>query len=510
MRIDRDDRRHVLRACFERAELTTGQLWRRYFALGGEAGPADVEAHLHGGPALPAVQADLLAHAVNERLDELTEPRRVGYFHPVRDARPASPLHRALLEVLDGMHLAPPERIAAVTAAAGRALDVEVTVHLVDHEQRHLHALGGDAGGPGLAVDATLGGQAFRRTETLPSEAADGPRLWVPLLDGVERMGVLEVRVGEVADLYDPGLREQCRQLASLVGRVAHAVAAYGDGLEAARRTRPRSAGAELVWQLLAPLTAGTERCTVAGLVEPAYDVAGDAFDYALSEATARLAVFDPAGPGQGVVTAAALAAYRSTRRNGGGLFAQANAVDDTVAELSGAQPASVAGVLAELDLDTGRLRYLTAGHPSPLVLRDGRVVRTLGATHRPPFGSGAMAVPAHLDTVAVTVEEEVLQPGDRLVLHTDGITGARDREGHRFGESRLADLLSREFAAGDPAPETVRRLVAAVLRHQGGALQDDAAVLLVHWDPTRRGGPAPGGRSPVAGTIGRPDGSVG
>lgn len=77
-----------------------------------------------------------------------------------------------------------------------------------------------------------------------------------------------------------------------------------------------------------------------------------------------------------------------------------------------------------------------------------------------------------------------MLQLGDWLVLHTDGITEARDAAGEFFGEERLVEFLEREAAADAPPPETVRRLVRAVLRHQDGVLQDDATVVLARWSP--------------------------
>jgi serine phosphatase RsbU (regulator of sigma subunit) len=56
------------------------------------------------------------------------------------------------------------------------------------------------------------------------------------------------------------------------------------------------SLAAEMQWQLLPPLTLVTPRVVIAGLLEPAYEVAGDAFDYALNGDTAHLAVIDPVG----------------------------------------------------------------------------------------------------------------------------------------------------------------------------------------------------------------------
>jgi serine/threonine protein phosphatase PrpC len=473
-----NEQRHALNVGYRRANLTLEQLWVRYFALGGDAGLVEVEAYLHGLMPLPGLQRDMLAHAVNERLDELTWQHRVPYSRTVRHRGPVEGPLAALVTLIDGMRLAPPERLPAVAAAAGRSLGVQVVIHLVDYEQRRLISLPaeGEPAREPLVVDTTLAGRAFRLVETLSGEAGGEARLWVPLLDGAERLGVLEVILDDVADLYDPVLRQECQWLSSLLGHLVVAVNHYGDLLDAARRQRPRTAAAELIWHLLPSLTAGTDRFVLAGLVEPSYEVGGDAFDYALSETTAHLAIFDAVGHSlaSGIVAATALAASRSTRRNGGSLFAQATAIDDAVIEAFGDRNHFITGVLAELDLASGRLRYIAAGHPCPLLMRDGKVVKTLTGGRRPLFG---------LATGDMAAAEEFLEPGDWLILHTDGITEARDEAGNFFGEARLIDFLRREAASSHPPPETVRRLVHAVLRHQHGILQDDASVLLAHWD---------------------------
>lgn len=60
---------------FEKTGLTVGELWLRYFALGGDAGQFELDAYLNGAIALPPLQHDMLAHAINERLDEIAAVR---------------------------------------------------------------------------------------------------------------------------------------------------------------------------------------------------------------------------------------------------------------------------------------------------------------------------------------------------------------------------------------------------------------------------------------------------
>jgi len=387
----------------------------------------------------------------------------------------------ALVELLDGMHLAPPERLPAVAAAAGRALDADVIVYLVDYQQHILCPLSG----PGvpereqLDVDTTLAGWAFRLVETLPSQAGGSHRLWVPLLDGVERLGVIEVvlheRAGRAAiDLRDPEVLRLCRWLSSMIGHLITVTGRYGDVLENVRLRRRRTPAAELLAGVMPPLTAGIDSFMLAGIVEPCYEVGGDAFDYALAEDTASLAIFDAVGHtlSSGLIASAAVGAYRSTRRGRDSLHEQATAIDRVIAE-SFRSGSFATGVLVELDLTNGRLQYVNAGHPPPHVLRGGKVVKPLTGGRRLPFGLGG---------AELTVGEESLQPDDWLVLHTDGITEALDHNGEVFGQARLFDFLQREAAAQYPPPETVRRLVKAVMSHQRDVLQDDATLLLARW----------------------------
>jgi serine phosphatase RsbU (regulator of sigma subunit) len=209
-------------------------------------------------------------------------------------------------------------------------------------------------------------------------------------------------------------------------------------------------------------------------MLEPAYEVAGDVFDYAINGDTAHVAIFDAMGHSlrASLIAAVAVASYRNCRRGSVGLEKTLTTMDQALNAEFGDESFATA-LLAELDLSSGQVRAIMAGHAAPLLLRQGRVVR--GDTPEPTLPLGLGADPA-------TVTEYALEPGDRLLLFTDGIVEARSEAGEFFGEQRLVELLSKEAAAGNASPETVRRLVRAVVEHQSRNLQDDATLLVVEW----------------------------
>jgi hypothetical protein len=436
-----EEQQSALRAAFELADLSLEQLWLRYFALGGSADLMEVDAHLSGLMGFPATERDMLAHAVNERLDELMAQRRAPYSRAIRLGAPSTGPLAALVGMLGAAGAAPPERLPSLAAAAGRTLGVEVAVHLIDHEQRSLVRLPtAYASTPErLGLDSTMAGRAFRTVQILSSDRAGVPRLWVPVLDGADRLGVLEVGLAAPGDLYDPALRQQCSWLASMLGHLIASMNTYGDELERPRRNQPLSPSAELIWQQLPPLTAATDAFVLAGMLEPSYDVGGDAFDYALSERRSRWASSTRWG------TASAPRSWPRPRwpataaPDGTPAGSSTSPGSSTTSSLLLPSSAFVTGVLAELDVESGRLRYVNAGHPPPLLLREGRWSRNW------PGDGGC---PSARDR-GPDVGEEVLEPGDWLALYTDGITEARDAAGAWFGEARLVDFLTRAIAPG-------------------------------------------------------------
>ncbi|MEA5360986.1 serine/threonine-protein phosphatase [Amycolatopsis sp., V23-08] len=429
-------------ACFRRSRLTLEQLWTRYFALGGAQTRLDVDAYLHGLVPLPRIDRDMLAHAVNERLDELSGPRRAPYSRPLPATKPEHGPLRALVDLLEGTHLAPPERLPSVVARAGRALDLRIRVYLADYDQRLLVPLPSAGSGP-LDIETTVAGDVFRRAGT----AVESGVLWTVLLDGVERLGVLEIEPTAGTDPEDPVLRQQSDWLATLIGHLVTVMTQYGDGLDVQRRQQHRDSPAELLWQALPPLTGATEAVVVGASVRPAYELCATAFDYALSEHRAHLALFDaePGGSTSGLAIVAALSAYRATRRDGAALAGQ----HEAVGEAAGAP--AISGVVAELDVRTGDLHVLATGPEAPVLIHGGEA----GGTH------------------------ERLRPGELVAFSS---RWAVDGES-AFGRAGVAEVLRRYEDL--PVPEIAHRITEAVAGHYSDELPRDLGVVVVRWTPS-------------------------
>lgn len=370
----------------------------------------------------------------------------------------------------------PPTAVPAIVAGAAAAIGaVDVVLYLVDFGQTVLAPLpdlAAHAALPGSEhVGTTMAGRAFLDRRVVSAVNEHGVRVWAPVLEGSDRTGVLALTLPDL----DEQLERACGELGLLAGCLIAAQARCTDTYNLHRRRTTMSLAASMQWDLLPPLVLRAGHVSVAGLVEPAYEVGGDSFDYAANGATLDLAIFDAMGHGIGaaVISAVAVGAYRRDRREARPLGAIHKNLGTTITEHT-QRPAFVTGILAQLDCVAGELSWTNAGHCVPLLVREGRVVRQLEHDPTPPWGT----VP---EPPEVAVER--LQPGDAVLFYTDGVIEARTPDGEQFGLERLVDHVQRSATDMAQPEDTVRRVVASVLEHQATALRDDATLVLLRWD---------------------------
>ncbi|MYX97704.1 SpoIIE family protein phosphatase [Streptomyces sp. SID486] len=366
---------------------------------------------------------------------------------------------------------------SAVTHCAKSLGLRHAVVYLSDIQQRHLVPLTDVA--PSLPIDDSLAGWCYR-TQSLRVEESDrdGTTAWHPLLDGAERLGVLAVHARAITA---ESLRRG-RALAALLAMMVSSKRAYKDSFVRRTRTAPMHLPAEMLRAFLPPRTIGNRDVVSTAVLEPAYDIGGDAFDHSLTTTSLHAVVLDAMGHNllSGLTSAVALAACRNARRTGADLRALVENVDEALSRWLPDQFCT--GVLARLDYRTGVLEWSNCGHPAPLLIRDQQlIVDAMAREADPPMGLRSL-LPAR----DRRVHEMRLQPGDRVLLYTDGVTESRMSDGRLLGLERFAEYVIRASATGEIAPETLRRLIHSLLDSQESRLRDDATILMFEWQPSR------------------------
>ena len=401
----------------------------------------------------------------------------------------AAQAEHALADLLQQSHLLRPDAIEEVFAAAVRPLGItEVRIYLADLQQRQLEPLPDGSDTESLPIDSTLAGYAFRTVTIQHVAAGDaGYRVWVPLVDGTERLGLLSLLASDIGE----AMLDRYRSFASLAGLMIVAKSGYSDTYARVRRSGKMAVQAELIWGFLVPRTFATDRVLVAVTLEPAYEAGGDAFDYSLRGDHLYVSIFDALGHdlAAGLLASVGVASCRSTRRAGGTLPDVVRRADHAIAGQF-ADIRFVTALLCDLDLTTGLFSWIPCGHPPPLLIRGNKVIKELARRPVPPLGLGRIDIhdkrdAEHPDGVApAPIYTERLEPGDRVLLYTDGVTEGRSADGTPFGLDRLSDFIIRHSNDGISAPETMRRLNHAISEYQRGRLQDDATIVLVEWLP--------------------------
>src|SRR3954447_16940401 len=164
-------------------------------------------------------------------------------------------LHSLLGRLLDQAHvLAPADLVPLLRRDLQELGFTEVTVYLVDGHQRRLVPLASSDAAT-IGIDGTLGGRVYQ-TAVSARTGAEPERLWLPIRDGVERLGVLMLARAS----FDDELMEACAQLAGLVALLLLSKNEVTDDFHLTRRSREMALGAEIRWSSLPPLSFSCDR----------------------------------------------------------------------------------------------------------------------------------------------------------------------------------------------------------------------------------------------------------
>jgi serine phosphatase RsbU (regulator of sigma subunit) len=212
--------------------------------------------------------------------------------------------------------------------------------------------------------------------------------------------------------------------------------------------------------------------------IEPARMVGGDLYDYLLIGGSNRLFFLIADVAGKGIPAALLMAVTKEVVRDAVLTFEPA--LDRILAEANRKTAAASAELESEggvfvtafagiLDLGSGEIDFASAGHDAPFILGGKTGLRRLVTEGGPPLGA--------VDDFHYPIDHDRIEPGEVLLLYTDGVTEAENANHTLYSSERLT------IALGKATVVDARRVVAAVIddvsRFVGGAEQADDMTLL-------------------------------
>ena len=378
----------------------------------------------------------------------------------------------SLFEALNGAELG--DFMPILLDTLGPVVDpMSIRLLIADVEERVLNVWGESGRHPApparwVATEGSAHGEVYRTGAPARVEIEGHQGILAPVTARRERIGVLEVLIDRPAT---EDIQAAVSSAGLLLGYLITAADRWTDEFHVARRRKDMNLAAEIQWNLLPLAAVSTDRASLACALEPAYEVGGDAFDYSYGRRFITAGIFDAMGRGVNAsrVSALGLAAFRNGRRCGRGLADQARLIHQTLVDRFDREGFMTGQLLAVELGDPERSLIVNAGHPSPLLQRDGDIARVELEIDFPfgmPFENRLAAQPLEL------------RRGDRLILFSDGVVEARPDGGQPFGDARLVDTLQRLKHL--PPREAARGLVAEVRAHRAGDLTDDATIIIL------------------------------
>jgi serine phosphatase RsbU (regulator of sigma subunit) len=410
-------------------------------------------------------RSDLVAAAAQQARDD-AEANERDVLRPAGELASTTP---AVLDVADVLNKVPPYLLGEqIVAEAKRLAGVPtVALYVVDIDGSRLLRLSGSPEFPdefpvSLGVGPELPRSAIASLRHVVGGRMPGAAI-VPMYLRGRALGVLMA-----VDAREEDLQDLARQSAAALQLANH----YTDVYEQAMRRQRITPASEMQQNLLPPRVARIGGAALAGNVLPSYDVGGDWFDYAENADGAWIGIADSLGNGPRAAGLAAilLGAFRAGRRNDRGLHDTVDLMHQTTVELQ--TPGSTAtAVIGRWHAPTSTFTWINRAHPAPiLITADGRVELL-----DEPTGEALGADPAATSPPATSRR---LEPEDRIVLYSNGISDRITEDGTPFGVDGI--IAAARTAANPTAPNTVNAIEEAVLNASTEGLTDDATLVVL------------------------------
>jgi hypothetical protein len=385
-------------------------------------------------------------------------------LRPAGELGPTRPVPLDLARTLDEIppHLFPEQFVSEARRVSGGP----VAMYVLDIDGTHLLRLAGPEEFPErLAAPLALGAEI----------AEDGiPELTASLQAGLPGVTVAPMwlrgrAIGVLLGLRAP--QEALIELGRLGAAAMELAGGYTDVIDAARRRKETEAAAELQQSMLPPRIARIGGGEVAGSVLPSYEVGGDWFDYVENRDGAWIAIADAVGKGAtaGALGGIALAALRAARRSGQSLEDAARTMHEVVYDV-GRPEFFVTAIVARWHAVYSVFSWINCGHPPPLVLRTDGSIEQLMTDSALPLG-------LFEKERRFSRHQRRLDDGERLILHSDGITARRTPDG-LFGLDGIERAV--RSASGRSAAAIARAIQEVVLNAAVDPLQDDAVAVVL------------------------------
>jgi sigma-B regulation protein RsbU (phosphoserine phosphatase) len=309
------------------------------------------------------------------------------------------------------------------------------------------------------------GEQSFRKGAMLSV-----PIMWTSPRGGSEPLGVVNLSDRRSGQPFTAGDQKLISAIATQIGTAIQNARLVRESLTQQRLRQEMQLAHDLQMRLLPNVETVAPTAKVAARVVPAESVGGDLYNlFRLGPGKTGVMIGDVSGHGYQAALIMALAMSASaihaqtTADPGETLTALLSTMKDELATTE----MFISMFYGVVDRNAGRLRYANAGHPHAFVIPKSGKVERLPALD-PPLGMG---------NAGASGSSRQWTTGDLLLLFTDGVSDARDRQGERLGEEKIVEV-ARRHREEDPS-KVLDRIFALLDQHTGDTPRRDDLTIV-------------------------------